>query len=817
MDADTKLQALNAVLRVAARHPSVLHEEAFDELVAVIAEHAAFDRIGIMVPDGPLSLRMYAVWPRLAGPLSFGERTPGEPHVWHTLFEEQRAHFEDDMLRGTEVVRAAARGIVRSFGAFPIRVTEARARSSAPPGAPRVVALLVLSSLTPGAARGLPAALMQDIADAIGPSVERALELAREHRLAMILETSGDAMLAWDREGRITDANGAAAALTGRRRSELIGTPVSALLAPLPTPGDGGAAPAGVRLELLARTPTGPRRVPVAATVTAVSDDAQVAAHALLRDLSLVVLAEQEAAARLARIHELEEQHRTLLDNAPLIIFRLDPVTGELVYLNRHAERLLGVPTAEALGTPGFLRAAHADAHGVAAFDDAVGRARTGALSLPYEARLSRRHGGAITARGTVYPLLAEGGGVVAIEGVLADVSAEHAARTRLVQADRLSTLGTLAAGVAHEINNPAAFILLGLDLLERMLRGRGVEMAPAVAASTTDTVRELRESIRRIVDIARDLRLFASPPGPGGGARSIVDVNRTVESALSLTRGQILERAQAERHLEELPPVLMDGGQLAQVLVNLLANAVQAIPRSYAGEHRITVATRSDGRVVEIEISDTGEGIPEENLQRIWEPFFTTKGVDAGAGLGLSISRDIIERAGGTIVAESPVPGSLPPSGTRFRITLPAAGGEEPADPRSSPPPPSMEARARVLIVEDEAPLLRALADEIGRHHDVVTAPGAEAALAALAAAPFDAVLCDLRMPGMSGETLHARVRERDPDQSDAFVFMTGVGFGADLEKFLATSGRPVLEKPFPAAAALEAIARVIKKKTLY
>ena len=339
MNDDAQMHALNAVLRVASRHPSVLHEEAFDELAAVIGEAVRFDRLGIMVPDGPLSLRLHALSPRLSDSLSFGERTPGEAHVWQAIFEEQRPHFEDDMARGTEIVRAAARGTIRSFGAFPIRVAEARARSSAPPGASRVIALLVLSFDTPGAARGLPFALVQEIADAIGPSVERALDLAREHRLAMILDTSGDAMLAWDREGLVTDANGAAVTLTGRRRSVLIGTPISELLAPLPRAAprdDRGAASADVRLELLARDPAGVvRRVPVAATVTAVADDALVAAHALLRDLSLVVHAEQQAAAHLARIHELEEQHRTLLDNAPLIIFRLDPASDELVYLNR--------------------------------------------------------------------------------------------------------------------------------------------------------------------------------------------------------------------------------------------------------------------------------------------------------------------------------------------------------------------------------------------------------------------------------------------------------------------------------------------------
>src|SRR5262249_23248004 len=153
---------------------------------------------------------------------------------------------------------------------------------------------------------------------------------------------------------------------------------------------------------------------------------------------------------------------------------------------------------------------------------------------------------------------------------------------------------------------------------------------------------------------IARDLRLFASPPAHDSSRRTVIDVNRTVESALTLTRGQILERAQIALDLTEVPPVLMDDGRLGQVVVNLLVNAAQAIPKTYDRSHTVTVATRSDGRNVEIDVRDTGVGISEENVSRIWAPFFTTKSPDVGTGLGLSISREIVERAGGSISAES-------------------------------------------------------------------------------------------------------------------------------------------------------------------
>ncbi len=849
-----RLSALNAVLKVLVRHANLLQPQPFEELADAVAEFVSFHRIALLVPEGSDHRRVYAVTRGLASPAVFGRRAPVIPAVVRRVYLEQLPLFVDDTREGQESDRATADADALSYVVFPVRVGGTE-------GSPRVIAELVLTFREVGGARQTPVALLQEVADVLGSTLERALRLARDRRLAMILKTSNDAMLAWDREGRITDANAAALVLTGRPRDQLIGVPIIELLGPM-ADGRGPlelAASAGrgmstemtdrvtlapgVRLDLFARSMSAGRelrRVVVAATITAVADDPLVAAHALLRDLTHAVGAEREAAQRLSRIHELEEQHRTLLDNAPLIIFRLDPSTLELVYLNRHAERLLGVPMDEALATPGFLRAAHADPEGVQCFDSAVARAQAsgdtqpGSSSRvpsaprppPYEARLSRRNDDTITARGTIYPLLSERGELVAIEGLLVDVSAEHAARTRLIQNDRLATLGTLAAGVAHEINNPAAFILLGLDMLDRLLKGAGISMEPAAAKGATDLLHELRDSIRRIVDIARDLRLFASSPSPDNGRRTVIDVNRTVESALSLTRGQIIERAQLHRCLDEVPPVLMDDGRLAQVVVNLLVNAAQAIPKAYGRDQSITVSTRSDGRTVEIEVRDTGVGIPKEILSRIWQPFFTTKSADLGTGLGLAISREIVERAGGHIWADSPAPrldgssddsAEASTSGARFVISLPAAGGgaiEAPA-PILSPVPRSAAMRVRVLVVEDEPSLAKALANELGRLHEVILASSAAEALTRMEGASFDVVLCDLRMPGMSGEALYTRVEQIDPDHARRFIFMTGVGFGADVERFLAAAGRPVLEKPFSANAALDAIVKVVSRNS--
>jgi CheY-like chemotaxis protein len=250
-------------------------------------------------------------------------------------------------------------------------------------------------------------------------------------------------------------------------------------------------------------------------------------------------------------------------------------------------------------------------------------------------------------------------------------------------------------------------------------------------------------------------------------------------------------------------------------VLVNLLVNAAQAIPRGTRGEAKVYVTTRSQGgRTVEIEIRDTGLGIPREIQERIWDPFFTTKDPGAGTGLGLSISREIIERSGGRLYVESPVPGTNPPGGSRFIIELPASvAALSSFPPMPTWPPRSIGGPARVLVVEDEVLLARALATELGRVHDVQVASNAAEALDILAAKPFDVILCDVRMPGMNGDGLYEMVRSDRPHVALRFVFMTGVGFGADFERFLSESGRPILEKPFSVEDALNIIRKVVSK----
>ncbi len=801
MDAAETQELFTRALGVVARCETVLAPAAFDELGAVLEEKIGFANIAITRSERPGFFRVLAsTRGAIETVLPFRTLLSSARHVYETVYERGEPYLAADLSRGAEFERAASKAGFGSYVIIPIR-------ESAP--GPVVAGLVVAFRETDGV-ETMPMDLFIEIASSIGPSVGRGLSASQRDRALRILEASGDALIAWDAEGRVTDVNRSAEHLVSASRSELLGIPIQELFGAIPI-----GPSSGQRLSLQARDG---RRMTVAATVSPVQGDPLVFAHALIRDLSDVVAAEQDAAERLAQLRELTEQHMVLLDNAPLLIFRLDPESHEILYLNRHAEHLFGVPAARALSTPGFLRDSHIDQEGATAFEEAVVVAKLGQAMPAYEAHLRREGGDPIVARGTIYPILTESARVVGIEGILLDVTGERGVRSRLLQADRLATVGMLAAGVAHEINNPAAFMLLGLDVLSRSLSGPSVTMAPEVAAHVKQLVADLRDTGRRIVDIARDMRTFASPPPSGPGRRTLVDVSRTIESALTITRAQIVEKADIEVDLaQDLPLVAMDDGRLGQVIVNLLVNAAQAVAEARtqrvapAKGDKVRIATSMTDTDVLIVVEDSGVGIKKDTLDRVFVPFFTTKPADVGMGLGLAISRTIVEGAGGTVSVESPGTLGDPPCGSRFTIRLPAYMPESDA-PDSARTNLASARRGKILLVEDEPLLGRALCEQLSEAHDVTLVTSGEEALSVFARATFDAVLCDIKMPSMGGEELYHAVLLAHPEQARRFIFMTGVGFAPELERFLIESGAPLLEKPFAIRRALRLIAERIE-----
>jgi signal transduction histidine kinase/CheY-like chemotaxis protein len=373
----------------------------------------------------------------------------------------------------------------------------------------------------------------------------------------------------------------------------------------------------------------------------------------------------------------------------------------------------------------------------------------------------------------------------------------------RLAETDRLAAVGTLAAGVAHEINNPLSYLLGGLEHVERELAG----LAPALGVRASDLLSvlgEMRSGGSRIRQIVRDLKTFSRADED---ARTDVDLRRLAESSLNLAAQELAHRARVVRELGPVPPVTANEGRLGQVLLNLLVNAAQALPEDGAGRHEVRVTTRTDaaGRAV-VEVSDDGPGIPPELIGRIFEPFFTTKPQGVGTGLGLWISRNIVAAAGGELTVAS-----SPGAGATFRVVFPPAVAPRPAAP-AAPGPEAPAPRARVLVVDDDLLVATAIQRALSGEHDVVVETSARAALARIARGDrFGAFVCDLMMPEMSGMQLHAELSRIAPGSAERVVFVTGGAFTPAAREYLEAVPNPRLEKPFDARTLRAAIRGVL------
>lgn len=379
--------------------------------------------------------------------------------------------------------------------------------------------------------------------------------------------------------------------------------------------------------------------------------------------------------------------------------------------------------------------------------------------------------------------------------GLVRDVTERNELQSRLVVTDRLSALGTLAAGVAHEINNPLAYVMLNLSLLAQHLRGH----AKAEPDELSRLVDETLDGAERVARIVRDLRAVTraseGPPAP-------VSLRAVAEAALRIASGHVRAKARLTTSFEGDVWVLGDAPRLEQVVMNLLVNAAQAITSGRHQDHEVHVRVRAEGELGVLSVRDTGAGIPPEVQPRIFDPFFTTKPQGEGTGLGLAICHGLVSSLGGRIDFESTVG-----AGTTFHVRLPLSGAPRVESGTASDEP---LAGLRVLVVEDEP----AIGDSIRRvlpRCDVVTFTDGRDALPALERGHFDVLLCDVRMPGLSGSDFFAHLRERFPQLERRVVFMTGAIADADVRRFLEGVSNPVLEKPFTPEALALAVRRAL------
>jgi signal transduction histidine kinase/CheY-like chemotaxis protein len=362
--------------------------------------------------------------------------------------------------------------------------------------------------------------------------------------------------------------------------------------------------------------------------------------------------------------------------------------------------------------------------------------------------------------------------------------------QAQLIQSEKLSAVGEFVAGVAHELNNPLAAVM-GFS---EMLRNADVGEKHA---RHLDLV---FKSAQRCQKIVQSLLSFARRAAP---ERRPVSVNHLIEDVLEMIAYPLRTSnvKVVTQFAAKLPVVLADGHQIQQVVLNIINNARQAI-ESHKGSGRISITTTFDVHFVRVFIEDNGPGIAPENLKRIFDPFFTTKEVGKGTGLGLSLCYGMIREHGGNILVSSQLG-----SGATFTIELPvadeAAWFETSFMTKTTTATNKLDAREgsgkKILVVDDEEFILQMIKEELVRHgYDVVTVVNGESALGEIRAKKFDAIVCDLKMPGLNGRQVYERLREENPDMSRRMAFVTGDIVGDQLRDFLEAEKRPCLTKPF-------------------
>jgi PAS domain S-box-containing protein len=371
---------------------------------------------------------------------------------------------------------------------------------------------------------------------------------------------------------------------------------------------------------------------------------------------------------------------------------------------------------------------------------------------------------------------------------VCRDVTDKKRTEAQLIASDRMASVGILAAGVAHEINNPLTAVITNIEMSFEDLANF------TQSSALNDLQLGLRDAFycaERIQAIVRDLKLFSRAEED---TRGPVSTEHVLESTLRMAANEIRHRANLVREYSEVPLVEANEARLGQVFLNILVNAAQALPEGQVEVNKICVSTKLDDRGdVVVKISDTGAGMSTETKKRLFTPFFTTKPAGVGTGLGLAICQRIVSDLGGRIECESELG-----KGTSFFIYLPKARTAEIPIPITIINTPAKK-RGKILLIDDEPMLVNVLSRILSAEHDTIKTNSGQGALALLLSGEhFDLILCDLMMPEMTGMDLYAELKRRMPQMADSIIFMTGGAFTSGAQEFLSHVPNLQIEKPF-------------------
>jgi two-component system, cell cycle sensor histidine kinase and response regulator CckA len=515
------------------------------------------------------------------------------------------------------------------------------------------------------------------------------------------------------------------------------------------------------------------------------------------------------------RLRERERWFSTTLRSIGDGVISTD-VEGRVTFINTVAETLTGWRTEDAVARPleEVLRLVQEDTH--AEVESPILRAlREGTV-----ARTSGRIG-LVAKDGAERPIdeiaapIIDEGELLGAVMVFRDVSEQRRLQRQVELANRLSSVGTMAAGMAHEVNAPMSLVLASVQRAAELLQSHRTELHAlfsdepyaSVFKRLEDiqrTLAEAAEGANRVTKIAAELRTFARPPSQQPRP---VDLRQVLSWAGEVVAHQIRSRAALAMEIGNVPLVSADEARLGQVFINLLLNAAQAISPGHVkdNEVRVTARTGADGRAV-VDVRDTGCGIAADVLGRIFDPFFTTKSVGTGTGLGLSICHGIVRSLGGEIQVQSQIGG-----GSLFRVLLPPS-----AIPPPSPTPANgvapVSLTGRVLVIDDEPLIASAIRRVLEPEHQVTCVKTVREGSALVERGEaFDAILCDLLLPDVTGMDFYDDLLRTRPDVARRVIFMSGGPATPRAVEFVASVSNRCLEKPFSAATLRGAIRQAV------
>jgi signal transduction histidine kinase len=392
------------------------------------------------------------------------------------------------------------------------------------------------------------------------------------------------------------------------------------------------------------------------------------------------------------------------------------------------------------------------------------------------------------------------------ILGVMEDISRDRELESRMTLSSRLAAVGSLASGIAHEINNPLAWVTSNLGFALEELKKLSEDPAH------TERCEEIAEALddsqtgaNRIAQIVSDLRTFAHADSD---KLAPVAVKRVVEGALTMANNELKHRARVVRRLDDLPLVMANESRLGHALLNLLLNAAwSAGTPGSSPEVLVSTQVGPKGQAV-IEISDNGTALSADVLPHLFDPFYSARPGGEGLGLGLAVTHSIIAGFGGVIEVES-----TPTNGTVFRVVLPAVAEEQAPARLATPPTPIARSskRSLVVVIDDEPSIITAIDRMLTPPHEVVGFTDGRQALAMLRERRPDLILCDVMMPEVSGAEVWARLQAEFPELLERVVLLTGGAFTREAEAFIERCPAPVLDKPFTPKLLRDTVERIV------